>query len=306
MSNTAQTLTNIIKNISANQMQKTGYTTIINAEVMTLVNPFTKEYKVKIDGIPVTAYGIYDVVYNVGDWVVVIESDVDNVKDRYIVAESSTAGSQSFNISAQDKYDQIGAPIDLGQTNDWKSNIGIPVIAHPYCRISTILTPNYTDERFESKIIIKFDKGDPIIYSSSSMEGGLILNTEIEQLSPYFQIPESATKIVSITQEDKDPGAKEEAEKKASTWADVMLTFYNEAQDWEATALKILAKTGYTAIDGDNVLEAKLRKDFIRINPDEVEYIWFRENPLIVEGDPKYDARAGAGWEKIIPPLKVE
>lgn len=303
MSNTAQTLPNIIKNISANQMQKTGYTTIVNAEVMTLVNPFTKEYKVRIDGVPVTAYGIYDVVYNVGDWVVVIESDVDNIKDRYIVAESSTIGSQSFNISAQDRYDQIGAPIDLGQTNGWKSDIGIPVITHPYCRISTIFTPNYTDERFESKIIIKFNKGDPIVYSSSLMEGRLILNTEIKQLSSYFQIPEGATKIVSVTQKDEDPGAKEGVEKKTSTWADVTLTFYNEVQDWEATALKILAKTGYIAIDGENanILEAKLRKDFIRINPDEVEYIWFRENPLIVEGDEKYDARAGAGWEKIIP-----
>lgn len=303
MSNTAQTLTNIIKNISANQMQKTGYTTIINAEVMTLVNPFTKEYKVKIDGIPVTAYGIYDVVYNVGDWVVVIESDVDNVKDRYIVAESSTAGSQSFNISAQDKYDQIGAPIDLGSTNSWKSNIGIPVIAYPYCRISTLFTPNYTDEYFESKIIIKFDKGDPIVYNSNSMEGRLILNTKIKQLSSYFQIPEGATKIVSVMQEDEDPGAENDAAKKVSTWTDVTLTLYNEAQYSEATALKILAPTGYTAIKGENanILEAKLRKTFIRINPDEVEYIWFRENPLIVEGDEKYDARAGAGWEKIIP-----
>ena len=85
MSNTAQTLTNIINNLSTSQMQKTGYTTIINAEVMTLVNPFTKEYKVKIDGIPVTAYGIYDVVYNVGDWVVVIESDVDSQSDYFIL-----------------------------------------------------------------------------------------------------------------------------------------------------------------------------------------------------------------------------
>lgn len=302
MSNTAQTLTNIIKNISANQMQKTGYTTIVNAEVMTVVNPFTKEYKVKIDGIPVTAYGIYDVVYNVGDWVVVIESDVDNVKDRYIVAESSTAGSQSFNISDQDKYDQVGAPIriTIGQEED----IELPILPHPYCRISTKFTPSYTDQRFESKISIYFDDGDPIVYSSDLMEGALISGQQIEQLSPYFQIPYGATKIVSITQED----LTKYQDTNVSTWADVTLTFYNEAQDWEATALKLLAPTGYTAISGENanILEAKLRKNFIRINPDEVEYVWFRENPLIVEGDEKYDARAGAGWEKIILPVQAE
>ena len=297
MSNAPQTLTNIIKNISANQMQKTGYTTVVNAEVMTLVNPFTKEYKVKIDDIPVTAYGIYDVVYDVGSWVVVIESDVDNTKDRYIIAESSTIGSQSFDIAAQDKYDQIGAAVNLGQTDGWEENIGIPMIAHPYCRISATFIPNYTNQYFESKITIYFDNGDPIIYGSNLMEGKLIQDSEVEQLSPYFQIPYGATKIVSIIQEDEDE------ENKISTWTNVTLTFYNEAQDWEATALKILAPTGYTVISGEsaNVLEAKLRKDFIRINPDEVEYIWFRENPLIVEGDEKYDARAGAGWEKTVP-----
>lgn len=308
MSNTAQTLTNIIKNISANQMQKTGYTTIVNAEVMTLVNPFTKEYKVKIDGIPVTAYGIYDVVYNVGSWVVVIESDVDNVKDRYIVAESNIVGNQSFDDSPQDKYDQIGAPIDLGQTNGWKSNIEIPMIAHGYCRVSTIFIPNYTDERFESKIIINFDKGDPIVYSSSLMEGGLILNPEIEQLSPYFQIPEGATKIVSITQEDEDPGAEDDEKKKTSTWEDVMLTFYINMEEWEATTLQILAPNGYEVTNEitELILEAKLHNDSIHVNPNAVTYIWFRENPLIVEGHDNYNARAGAGWEQIIPPLKTE
>ena len=308
MSNTAQTLTNIIKNISANQMQKTGYTTIVNAEVMTLVNPFTKEYKVKIDGIPVTAYGIYDVVYNVGDWVVVIESDVDNAKDRYIIAESNIVGNQFFDNTPQDKYGQIGAPIDLGKTNGWKSNIVIPMIAHLYCRVSTIFTPNYTDERFESNIIINFDKGDPIVYSSSLMEGGLISDTKIKQLSSYFQVPEGATKIVSITQEDKDPGAENDAVKKASAWTEVTLIFYIDTQKWEATTLEILALNGYEIIDGitELILEAKLRKDSIHINPNEVTYIWFRENPLIVEGDEKYDARAGAGWEKIILPVQAE
>lgn len=308
MSNAPQTLTNIIKNISANQMQKTGYTTIGNAEVMALVNPFTKEYKIKIDGIPVTAYGIYDVVYKVGDWVVVIESDVDNAKDRYIIAESNIVGNQFFDNNPQGKYSQIGTPVDLGETSGWKSNIGIPMIAPPYCRISTIFTPNYTDERFESKIIIEFDKGDPIVYSSSLMEGSLKLGTEMQQLSSYFQIPEGATKIISVTQEDEDSGAENDAAKKASTWTDVTLTFYINTQDWEATTLKILALNGYEVTDEitELILEAKLRKDSIHIDPNEVTYIWFRENPLIVEEDKKYDERAGAGWEQIIPPPKTE
>lgn len=309
MSNAPQTLTNIIKNISANQMQKTGYTTIGNAEVMALVNPFTKEYKIKIDGIPVTAYGIYDVVYKVGDWVVVIESDVDNTKDRYIIAESNIVGNQFFDNNPQDKYSQIGTPIDLGQTNGWKSNIGIPMIAHGYCKVSTIFVPSYTDERFESKITIEFDKGDPIVYSSNLMEGSLELDKEIAQLSSYFQAPEGATKIVSIIQEDEDPGAKDDENKKTSTWKGVTLTFYINAEEWGATTLQILAPNGYEVIAdeiAELILEAKLHNDSIHINPNAVTYIWFRENPLVVEGHNNYDARAGAGWEEIILPVQAE
>lgn len=307
MSNMSQTLTNIINNLSASQMQKTGYTTVVNAEVMTLVNPFTKEYKVKIDGIPVTAYGIYDVIYNAGSWVVVIESDVDNTKDRYIIAENNTIDNQPY-VVIQDKYVQIGLPEVLGETNDWESDIAIPAIEHLYCKISAIFKPEYTDERFESKIIIKFDTDDSIVYSSSLMEGGLNSDKEVGQLSSYFQVPEGATKIVSITQEDEDPGAEKAAAKKVSTWTEVTLIFYADAQDWEATALKILAPNGYEVINGitELILEAKLRKDSMHINPDEVTYIWFRENPLIVEGDKKYDEHAGAGWEKIIPPVQTE
>lgn len=299
MSNTPQTLVNIIKNISANQMQKTGYTTVVNAEVMTLVNPFTKEYKVKIDGIPVTAYGIYDIVYDIGSWVVVIESDVDNTKDRYIVAESNTIGNQSFDIAAQDKYDQIGAPIDLIKTETgWEKPIDLSAyltgVAHPYFKITTDFKPNYTAKNFESKLHIRFNNGKTVTYTSSFMEGSLYNNSATEQTSMYFQIPWGATSIINIIEENIycDP-----------EWTNTKITIYNEVQDWEATALKILAPTGYMVISGENanVLEAKLRKDFVRINPDEVEYIWFRKNPLIVEGDEKYDARAGAGWEKIVP-----
>jgi hypothetical protein len=55
-------------------------------------------------------------------------------------------------------------------------------------------------------------------------------------------------------------------------------------------------------------LESKLRKDFVRIDEDDVTFIWFRENPLIMgpEDGNKYDERAGAGWEKITPPPKTE
>jgi len=52
---------------------------------VTLINPFTKEYSVKIRGTQVTAYGLYDQIYNPTDIVRII----DTGSDKYIVSKST-------------------------------------------------------------------------------------------------------------------------------------------------------------------------------------------------------------------------
>lgn len=316
MSSTAQTLTNIINNLSASQMQKTGYAQVINAEIISLINPFTKEYKVNILGTPAIAYGIYDVVYQAGTPVAIIEAISEGSKDRYIIGASSTEGDWVYNISAYDNYDLVGEPILL------KSDLVYNEIfqrqrqtnKNQYVKIKTSF--RFTGEvntsvsaDAKSELIITLQKNaeddtDPITitYNTDWMEGNVRViaaaGKEYPQESPYFFIPSEYTYIKSWEYKTSSEAS--------AVWENTSLLLYNEVSDKNASGLFIEAPKGYKYVSEDTDLElkAKLRLDYKKIDlsdEEEVEILWFRENPLVVEGHKKYDARAGAGWEKIIP-----
>ena len=316
MSNTVQTLTNITKNISASQMQKTGYAQVINAEVVSLINPFTKEYKVNILGTPAIAYGIYDVVYQTGTPVAIIEAISEGSKDRYIIGASSTEGDWVYNISGYDNYDLAGEPIVLKNSSGYNEIFQRQrqTNKNQYVKIKTnfsftgeVGTSVGTDAKSELTITLQKsaeDNSDPITitYNTDWMEGNIHIiaaeNKEYSQESPYFFIPSKYTYIKSWEYKTSDGVS--------AAWNNTSLLLYNEVSDKNASGLFIEAPKGYKYVSEETDLElkAKLRLDYKKIDlsdEEEVEILWFRENPLVVEGHDNYDARAGVGWEKIIP-----
>ena len=323
MSNTPQTFLNIINNLSANQMQKTGYAQVINAEVISLINPFTKEYKVNILGTPAIAYGIYDVIYQAGTPVAIIEAISEGSKDRYIIGASSTEGDWVYNISVYDNYDLVGEPILL-QNDSGYNEIFLrqrQTNKNQYVKIKTnfsftgegeVGTPVNTDAKSELTITLwksAEDDSDPIkiTYNTDWMEGNIRIIAAADkkylQESPYFFIPAEYT-YISSWEYKTSSGV-------SAVWENTSLLLYNEVSDKNASGLFIEAPKGYKYISEDTNLElkAKLRLDYKKIdlsNKEEVEILWFRENPLVVEGHDNYDARAGAGWEQVIPSLKTE
>ena len=321
MSNTPQALANIINNLSASQMQKTGYAQVINAEVISLINPFTKEYKVNILGTPAIAYGIYDVVYQAGTSVAIIEAISEGSKDRYIIGASSTEGDWVYNISAYDNYDLVGEPILLQNGSGYNEILQRQrqTNKNQYVKIKTNFS--FTGEvntsvgtGAKSELIITLQKSaedtsNPITitYNTDWMEGNIRIiaeeGKEYPQESPYFFIPSEYTYIESWEYKTSNGASAE--------WKNTSLLLYNEVSDKNASGLFIEAPKGYKYVSEkiDLELKAKLRLDYKKIDlndEEEVEILWFRENPLVVEGHDNYDARAGAGWEQVIPEIKEE
>ena len=76
----------------------------------------------------------------------------------------------------------------------------------------------------------------------------------------------------------------------------------NKAYSQKDTALTILAPKGQ--FFGGSKLILDLAPSFryrgSRVPSTEFEYIWFQENPMIIEGDSRYNEEAGAGWDKIL------
>lgn len=312
MSNTVKSFTGLIKNISANTLEKNGYTQIINAEVISLINPFTKEYKVKNGDSIVIAYGLTDQTYAIGSHVAVIESNADATKERYIIGATSTSTFQLYDVAMQDTHDLMGAPIIpsfFAEEKKWNVDNTlfteyIQKAQAPCIQINVDLTlAAQASSDFFSKIIINLSNGynkneenyisQIIEYNIAHMSGVIKQNGETtSQFSQYFHIKDGITQIDNIIQSDVNCNA---------SWDNLKIKIFNEVSESEATALKIIAPDGYRVYEDTTWLQlaSKLRKNYTSIDNENIDFIWFRENPLIEKGHPKYDERAGAGWEKI-------
>ena len=147
-----------------------------------------------------------------------------------------------------------------------------------------------------------------ITYNTDWMEGNIRIiaaeGKEYPQESPYFFIPSEYTYIAGWEYKTSSGTS--------ATWKNTSLLLYNEVSDKNASGLFIEAPKGYKYVPEKTdylELKAKLRLDYKKIDlsdEEEVEILWFRENPLVVEGHDNYDARVGAGWEQVIPEIEVE
>ena len=306
MSNTANKLIGLVKSVSLDSLAKSNQTRIIeNAVIASLVNPYSKEYRVTINGTQVTAYGIYEQTYKTGDVVRVIESSSDSLSDRYILGTSIVSAPTGESIQ-WDRYDLMGAPIVLNTTQTEYPDFTTYVnkAKEPYCRISAdvTITKGYATGDFQSSVKILFEEaGKSLVYSTNSMEGTFAITSHQTSALIPLNNGEKTIKEVSIIDDNN-----------YARWSNITIEVYDKVQATEATTLKIIAPSGDTVKDTETSkelkLESKLRKDFVRIDESDVTFIWFRENPLIMgpEDGAKYDERAGAGWEKITPPPKTE
>lgn len=313
MSNTSQTLVNIVKNISANQMQSAEYAQIVDAEVVALINPFMKEYTVKIRGVQAIAYGLYDQIYNPADIVQIIDTGTD----KYIISKSTIIEPPEAD-PRWDQYDLLGPRINLPTQSYVDLEEQIQKAKNPYCRIGVDIwvDPEEYKENadFESTLTITFNETDSkgenlkIIYSTNDMVGSLQAGTShaedtVFQISSYLPIGHRAQIVESISIKVPTVNNNE-----LITWNNVFIEIYDKVSEADSSGLKVITPNGEsTSSEGDALtLEAKMREDYMSVDEEEVEYIWFRRNPLITEGHEKYDARAGEGWERIEPDTEQE
>lgn len=313
MSNTSQILVNIIKDISEKQTRLAEYAQIVDAEVVALINPFTKEYSVKIRGTQVTAYGLYDQIYNPADIVRII----DTGSDKYIVSKSTIIEPPEAD-PRWDQYDLLGPRINL-LTQSYEDLEGqIQKAKNPYCRIGVDIwvdPEEYIENAdFESTLTITFEETDSkgenlkITYSTNDMVGSLQAGTShaadtVFQTSSYLPIDHRARTVESVLIEVPIINKNE-----LITWNNVFIEIYDKVSEADSSGLKVITPNGdSTSSEGDVLtLEAKMREDYMSVDEEGVEYIWFRRNPLVTEGHEKYDARAGEGWERIEPDTEQE
>lgn len=153
-------------------------------------------------------------------------------------------------------------------------------------------------------LILKDDQGSPYIrdyiLSTTDMVGDPFKVLDWTTQLKAFDIPNlnnfmSIESIVLITDglQDDETVSVQNIELYVGT---------NKVYSQKDTSLTILAPKGQ--FFGGSKLTLDLTPSFryrgFRVPTTEFEYIWFQENPMIIEGDSRYSEEAGAGWDKIL------
>lgn len=292
-------LLHTVEGIAKSNFSQVGQSYIATGTVVSLENPFTKEYKVLIGGIQVVAYSIPDQVFEPNSSVVILRSTLDSQSDHFILRASSTGASV---VPILDEYDQIGKPISvtIGAADFTNENAlleqYIEMAENPYICIGATLKlegEGIANGDFVSRLIVTFNDSKTLVYSTSHMEGVIEAGTTIQK-STYLKVPGGAKTIATIVKEDTNC---------AGTWSALTITVYNKSS--QGTACRLVAEKGFKlpedATDTDTLsLRVKMRDNFKTVTPVEVK--WFRENPLIYgPADEGYDEEAGIGWERFDP-----
>lgn len=293
----ATLLNRTVEGIAKSSFSQVGQSYTAIGTVVSLVNPFIKEYKVSIDGVQVVAYGISDQVFEPGSSVVILRSTLDSQSDHFILR--TAAGSGPTVVPVLDEYDQIGKPIPvaIGTTGFDNANAllqqYLEMAENPYICIGATLAlsgSGIASGDFASELTLNFNDNKSLVYSTSHMEGVLTTTSTIQK-SAYLKMPSEAKTISSIVKEDSGC---------TGAWSEITITVYNKSS--QGTACRLIAENGFEFATGgtDLTLKVKMRDDFKPVTPTEVK--WFRENPLIYgPADEGYDEDAGIGWERFYP-----
>lgn len=296
----ATLLNRTVEGIAKSNFSQVGQSYTATGTIVSLENPFTKEYRVLIGGVQVVAYGISDQVFEPNTSVVILRSTLDSQSDHFILRASADTGATV--VPVLDEYDQIGKPISVtvNATDFTAANTlleqYIEMADNPYICIGATLTlggDSIASGDFVSELTVTFNDAKTLVYSTSHMEGVLTTETTAQK-SAYLKVPSGAKTIAAITQEDKGC---------TGTWSALTITVYNKSS--QETACRLIAEEGFELPEDAETtdtlsLRVKMRDNFKTVTPVEVK--WFRENPLIYgPADQGYDEEAGIGWERFDP-----
>lgn len=285
INNTANTFIDLVKSISTDVAHSAGQTVVNNATVVSLVNPYTKEYKVEIDAQIVTAYALYDEAFNIGDSVAILVATEGININRYILRKTDAA----YNPSSPglDHYDQIGKTFSLIRADstyafkDADRALVEDYIARcndPYVRfkVTSLSIGANAPANFYSGVSFTFKdslgQAYTYTYSTAHLEGAVKPGVTLsEQYSPYFQLKPTIVEFQS--------GIADEAD--GVTWGDISFEIYDRVPRSAATEAKILALDGFEiTADSEELLrlQSKLRIDYEAVDSSKLTVVWEKWN----------------------------